>query len=100
VIPPDDDPAFRMTVFDTGNGLLSFYSDDLAETISYMQLLRRTPSTVRWEARYAAEAEVLGRQPPHNYASNHYLRLPLSGPGYRPSSALRAYTLMGGIASG
>jgi hypothetical protein len=33
VIPPGDDPAFRMTVFGTGNGLLSFYADDAAEII-------------------------------------------------------------------
>ncbi len=33
VMPPGDDPAFRMTVFDTGNGLLSFHADDAAEII-------------------------------------------------------------------
>jgi hypothetical protein len=33
VLPPGDDPAIRMTVFDTGNGLLSFYADDVAEII-------------------------------------------------------------------
>jgi hypothetical protein len=33
VMPPGDDPAFRMTVFDTGNGLLSFHADDTAEMI-------------------------------------------------------------------
>ena len=33
VIPPGDDPAFRMTVFGAGNGLLSFYADDAAEVI-------------------------------------------------------------------
>jgi hypothetical protein len=30
-----DDPAFRMTVFDAGNGLLSFYADDTAEIIEF-----------------------------------------------------------------
>lgn len=33
VMPPGDDPAFRMTVFDTGNGLLSSHADDTAEII-------------------------------------------------------------------
>jgi hypothetical protein len=33
VMPPGDDPAFRMTVFDIGNGLLSFHADDIAEII-------------------------------------------------------------------
>jgi hypothetical protein len=33
VMPPGDDPAFRMTVFDAGNGLLSFHADDTAEII-------------------------------------------------------------------
>lgn len=33
VMPPGDDPAFRMTVFDAGNGLLSFHADDAAEII-------------------------------------------------------------------
>lgn len=33
VMPPGDDPAFRMTVFDAGNGLLSVYADDIAEII-------------------------------------------------------------------
>lgn len=33
VMPPGDDPAFRMTIFDTGNGLLSFHADDTAEMI-------------------------------------------------------------------
>jgi hypothetical protein len=33
VMPPGDDPAFRMTVFGTGNGLLSFHADDTAEII-------------------------------------------------------------------
>lgn len=33
VMPPGDDPAFRMTVFDSGNGLLSFYADGIAEII-------------------------------------------------------------------
>jgi len=37
VMPPGDDPAFRMTVFDSGNGLLSFYSDDLAELIRHFR---------------------------------------------------------------
>jgi hypothetical protein len=32
-MPPSDDPAFRMTVFDAGIGLLSFYADDIAEII-------------------------------------------------------------------
>jgi hypothetical protein len=32
-MPPGDDPAFRMTGFDTGNGLLSFYADDIAEIL-------------------------------------------------------------------
>lgn len=33
VMPPGDDPGFRMTIFDTGNGLLSFHADDAAEII-------------------------------------------------------------------
>lgn len=33
VMPPGDDPAFRMTVFDAGNGLLTFHADDIAEVI-------------------------------------------------------------------
>jgi hypothetical protein len=32
-MPPGDDPAFRMTIFDTGKGLLSFHDDDTAEMI-------------------------------------------------------------------
>ena len=30
VMPPGDDPALRMTVFDAGNGLLTSYADDIA----------------------------------------------------------------------
>jgi len=33
MMPPGDDPAFRMTIFDAGNGLLSFHADDAAEVI-------------------------------------------------------------------
>jgi hypothetical protein len=33
VMPPGDDPAFRMTVFDAGNGLLSFHANDTTEII-------------------------------------------------------------------
>lgn len=33
VMPPGDDPAYRMTVFDAGNGLLSFHADDTTEII-------------------------------------------------------------------
>jgi hypothetical protein len=33
VMPPGDDPAFRMTIFGTGNGLLSFHADDTTEII-------------------------------------------------------------------
>jgi hypothetical protein len=33
VMPPSDDPSFRMTVFDAANGLLSFHADDTAEII-------------------------------------------------------------------
>ncbi|HUZ35951.1 MAG TPA: hypothetical protein VMV17_06455 [Streptosporangiaceae bacterium] len=33
VMPPGDDPAYRMTVFGSGYGLLSFHSDDTAEII-------------------------------------------------------------------
>jgi hypothetical protein len=33
VIPPGDDPAYRMAVFGAGYGLLSFYADDAAELI-------------------------------------------------------------------
>jgi hypothetical protein len=33
VMPPGDDSSFRMTIFDSGNGLLSFYADDAAEII-------------------------------------------------------------------
>jgi hypothetical protein len=33
VMPPGDDPAFRMVVFGLGYGLLSFHADDAAEII-------------------------------------------------------------------
>jgi hypothetical protein len=33
VLPPGDDPAFRMTIFGDGYGLLSFHADDAAELI-------------------------------------------------------------------
>jgi hypothetical protein len=33
VLPPGDDPAYRMAMFDAGTGLLSFQADDAAETI-------------------------------------------------------------------
>jgi hypothetical protein len=33
VIPPGDDPAYRMVVFGAGYGLLSFYADDAAGLI-------------------------------------------------------------------
>ncbi len=33
VIPPGNDPAFRMTIFGSGNGLLSFHADDRSETL-------------------------------------------------------------------
>ncbi|MGI8446917.1 MAG: hypothetical protein ACR2MP_07010 [Streptosporangiaceae bacterium] len=33
VIPPGDDPSYRMAVFGAGYGLLSFYADDTAELI-------------------------------------------------------------------
>jgi hypothetical protein len=33
VMPPGDDPAYRMTVFGSGYGLLSFHADDTAELI-------------------------------------------------------------------
>ena len=37
-MPPGDDPAVRITVFDTGNELLSFYADDMAETITIFDI--------------------------------------------------------------
>ncbi len=33
VMPPGDDPAYRMTVFGSGYGLLSFHADDTTEII-------------------------------------------------------------------
>jgi hypothetical protein len=33
VMPPGDDPAYRMTVFGSGSGLLTFHADDTAEII-------------------------------------------------------------------
>jgi hypothetical protein len=39
VIPPDNDPAFRRTVFGGGFGLLSFRVDDAAETISIFDIV-------------------------------------------------------------
>lgn len=33
VMPPGDDPAYRMAVFGDGYGLLSLYADDTAEII-------------------------------------------------------------------
>jgi hypothetical protein len=33
VMPPGDDPAYRMTVFGSGYGLLTFHADDTAEII-------------------------------------------------------------------
>ena len=33
VMPPGDDPAYCMTVFGSGYGLLSFHADDTAEII-------------------------------------------------------------------
>ena len=33
VMPPGDDPAYRMVMFDAGYGLLSFHADDAAEII-------------------------------------------------------------------
>jgi hypothetical protein len=38
VMPPGDDPAFRMTVFDAGYGLLSFYADDIAGIITIFDI--------------------------------------------------------------
>ncbi len=32
-MPPGDDPAYRMTVFGSGSGLLTFHADDTAEII-------------------------------------------------------------------
>jgi len=33
IMPPGDDPAYRITVFGSGLGLLSFHVDDTAEAI-------------------------------------------------------------------
>jgi hypothetical protein len=33
VMPPGDDPAYRITVFGSGLGLLTFHADDTAEVI-------------------------------------------------------------------
>jgi hypothetical protein len=33
VMPPGDDPAYRMVVFGAGYGLLTFHTDDAAEII-------------------------------------------------------------------
>jgi len=33
VMPPGSDPAFRMTLFGAGNGLLTFHADDAAQMI-------------------------------------------------------------------
>jgi hypothetical protein len=33
VMPPGDDPAYRMVMFDAGYGLLTFHADDAAEII-------------------------------------------------------------------
>jgi hypothetical protein len=33
VMPPGKDPAYRMTVFGTGHGLLTFHADDASEII-------------------------------------------------------------------
>lgn len=38
VMPPGRDPAFRMTVFGNGWGLLTFYVDDYAELIRVFDL--------------------------------------------------------------
>jgi hypothetical protein len=32
-MPPADDPAYRMTVFSSGYGLLTFHNDDTTEII-------------------------------------------------------------------
>jgi hypothetical protein len=32
-MPPGKDPAYRMTVFGTGYGLLAFHADDASEII-------------------------------------------------------------------
>lgn len=33
ILPAGDDPAYRMTIFGDGYGLLSFHADDTAEII-------------------------------------------------------------------
>ena len=33
VMPPGDDPAYRITVFGSGHGLLTFHADDISEVI-------------------------------------------------------------------
>ncbi len=33
IMPPGKDPAYRMTMFGSGNGLLTFHVDDAAEVI-------------------------------------------------------------------
>lgn len=32
-MPPGSDPAYRITMFGSGSGLLTFYADDRAEII-------------------------------------------------------------------
>ena len=39
VIPPDNDPAYRRTVFGAGYGLLSFRADEAAELIRIFDIL-------------------------------------------------------------
>jgi hypothetical protein len=38
ILPPGDDPAYRMTAFGDGYGLLSFHADDTAEIIRIFDL--------------------------------------------------------------
>jgi hypothetical protein len=38
VLPPGDDPAYRMTIFGDGYGLLSFHADDASEIIGIFDI--------------------------------------------------------------
>jgi hypothetical protein len=38
VMPPGGDPAYRIAVFGSGSGLLTFYADDAAELIRIIDI--------------------------------------------------------------
>jgi hypothetical protein len=51
VLPPGDYPAFRETVFGSGQGILAFHVDDSARLIAFSTLSGSADSAARWTSR-------------------------------------------------